>query len=62
MGSSFWNLLSALEKPPEASRVFGMMARLMTGSGMFMDVIVYLRASLDNEHATLPEHTPLWST
>jgi len=43
VGSSFWNLLRAFEKPPEASRVFGMMARLMTGSGIFMEVIVYLQ-------------------
>ena len=44
VGSSFWNLLRALEKLPEASRVFGIMARLITGSGMFIDVMVYLSA------------------
>ena len=42
VGSSFWKRLSALEKFPAASRDFGRMARLMTGSGTFMDVIVYL--------------------
>ena len=35
-------LLSALERLPEPSRVFGITARLMTGSGTFMLTIVYL--------------------
>ena len=54
VGSSFWNRLRALEKLPEASRVFGMMARLITGSGMFMDVMVYLSAS---KHVSVPSQT-----
>lgn len=35
-------LLSALDRLPEPSRVFGITARLMTGSGTFMLTIVYL--------------------
>lgn len=43
MGSSFWKRPRALEKFPAASRVLGVMARLITGSGTFIDVIVYLQ-------------------
>lgn len=45
VGSSFWKRLSAFEKLAEASRVLGITARLITGSGTFIDVIEYLQGT-----------------
>lgn len=61
VGSSLWNRLSALEKLPAASRVLGRMARLITGSGTFMDVIVYLHSggTSAEEHAICCTNTAL---